>query len=217
MTTKYRRFGSCSFPAIGDPSRNNGPKTDWHGACKGALRNGNGALVVCECECHGFRPLLCLDCGYADHTRGEQVDLTTRTCYDAEACRDRVATRRATSPVLRMIADTIERALNAPPPPAARPSRPRPRSAGFCEHCGEPTRGGRFKAGHDAKLKGELMRAVQSGDAAARAEQSIRGWTGKGHAYTDHPLDAAARILVERAGGERAFLAVRVKERTGGH
>ena len=45
---------------------------------------------------------------------------------------------------------------------------------GVCEHCGERTGGGRFLAGHDAKLKGDLKRAAKEGDAAATAEAQIR-------------------------------------------
>lgn len=45
--------------------------------------------------------------------------------------------------------------------------RSRP-AVGACEHCGEPTKGGRFVPGHDAKLKGDLGREAQSTDPAIR-------------------------------------------------
>lgn len=50
---------------------------------------------------------------------------------------------------------------------------------GKCECCGEPTRGGRFLPGHDAKLVSALMERIRSGDREAYAEIQRRCWTKK--------------------------------------
>jgi hypothetical protein len=88
---------------------------------------------------------------------------------------------------------------------ATRPGRSRaagPRATiGRCEHCGEPTRGGRFLPGHDAKLKGELIREATP---EADAEREIRGW--------GPALLPGSKKLVEQ--GE-SFLRERVMNRIG--
>jgi hypothetical protein len=80
---------------------------------------------------------------------------------------------------------------------------PRQPGAGACEHCGEPTKGGRFVPGHDAKLKGELLR---EGTPGAEAERILRGWSHEA------PSSAAASKLVKQGDG---FLRSRVAARTG--
>jgi hypothetical protein len=58
------------------------------------------------------------------------------------------------------------------------PKKPKPRT-GECECCGEPTRGGRFLPGHDAKLVSTLLERIRSGDDAAYAEMERRNWIKK--------------------------------------
>ena len=47
--------------------------------------------------------------------------------------------------------------------------------------CGEQTLGGKFRPGHDARLKGRLLREARGRDkrtaAKARAELKRRGWS----------------------------------------
>jgi len=60
-----------------------------------------------------------------------------------------------------------------------KPKKPKPR-AGKCECCGEPTRGGRFLPGHDARLASALVARIrESGDLEAYAEMERRGWGKK--------------------------------------
>lgn len=57
--------------------------------------------------------------------------------------------------------------------------KPKPK-AGKCECCGEPTRGGRFLPGHDARLASALVARVRTaGDEKAYAELVRRGWEKK--------------------------------------
>lgn len=48
------------------------------------------------------------------------------------------------------------------------------RKAGRCACCGEPTKGGTFKMGHDARLTGMLLRAARTGDDSALQELATR-------------------------------------------
>lgn len=56
----------------------------------------------------------------------------------------------------------------------------RPKGPGACECCGEPTRGGRFLPGHDARLASALVARIRSGgDSEAYEEMVRRGWEKK--------------------------------------
>ena len=59
-----------------------------------------------------------------------------------------------------------------------KPSPPKP-TTGKCECCGEPTKGGRFLPGHDARLASRLVQQALGGDAAALEELRTRNWTKK--------------------------------------
>jgi hypothetical protein len=60
-----------------------------------------------------------------------------------------------------------------------RKSQPPKPKVGSCECCGEPTRGGRFVPGHDAKLASILRAKVKGGDQDAYEELKRRGWLKK--------------------------------------
>ena len=61
----------------------------------------------------------------------------------------------------------------------ARVGPPKPK-VGACECCGEPTRGGRFLPGHDARLASALVTRIRdNGDPEAYAEMERRGWGKK--------------------------------------
>jgi hypothetical protein len=89
----------------------------------------------------------------------------------------------------------------------SKPRAPRKAGSGFCEHCGEPTKGGRFIPGHDAKLKGELQR---EGTPEAIAEKVIRGWASP----ADLSAQMAKRVSKLVAQGD-GFLRSRIAARTG--
>lgn len=60
----------------------------------------------------------------------------------------------------------------------AAPRRPRVPKAtsGVCDCCGEPTKGGRFLPGHDAKLASRLKDQVKAGSVEAYEEMKRRSW-----------------------------------------
>lgn len=87
----------------------------------------------------------------------------------------------------------------------------RPKGPGVCEHCGEPTKGGRFIPGHDAKLKGDLIR---EGTPEATAERVIRGWATFGDANGKPIVEEAKRVSELVAQGD-GFLRSRIAARIG--
>jgi hypothetical protein len=179
-----QRVWRCNFCATGH-----------HGSCPGAVRNAQpgGKLVKCYC-CE--RSPYCIDCRAT-----EQIDPSTWSCTDKLSCNLRVAERLATSPLHQQLqecrSDSAERArrirlqtevirMGLDPDEIDEFERPQekklrvPRSTtGACECCGEPTRGGRFLPGHDARLASRLVARIKDGDLQAQEEMVNRGWEGK--------------------------------------
>jgi hypothetical protein len=168
-------------------------RSGHHGGCKGHFHstvlvgrtaNTSGTLEerfqVCECSCHSNgNPPRCLNCLATD------TELTTDTgrCVDSEGCSERLAVYLNEHPTMAKLRLANERAraeAGTPERQAEKAAKREQRAAapkvGRCEHCGEPTKGGRFVAGHDAKLKGELKRAAEAGDLDAGAELVLRNW-----------------------------------------
>lgn len=194
------------------------PDPDAHLHCKGSGTNGlhEDHLWFCPCECHVDHPT-CRDCGQRD----VEITLTG-TCVDVDGCVTSRAVRTEKNPIHQQLRQIIEEAerreseraaarsaqraaqrereaaqakAEGRPVPAARPVRtpkvpPEPQRC----HCGcaGMTKGGRFVAGHDARLKGMLVRAARqtppdSGKPAtkkqaihAMAELIARDWPRKG-------------------------------------
>jgi hypothetical protein len=133
---------------------------EYHRRCTGAWPRPDGALVTCPCPRHAgeYRCRICRH----DHTNPDEYDPWGRQCVDHDACATRISRAQASNPV----AKELREATAAP----RRPGRD-------CEcACGGTTRGGRFLPGHDAKLKGRLLRQAADGDQGARDELRRRGW-----------------------------------------
>lgn len=110
---------------------------------------------------------------------------------------------------------------------AERKERAEPRkTTGTCEHCGEPTKGGKFAIGHDAKLKSILAgEALGMGgtsinwklQADALAELMLRGWITKkvdeAEAAKPSKQWVAATKIYNDAKGRDEWLAARIAER----
>ena len=129
-------------------------------------------------QCHG----LCVDvdktveCGCECHTE------------QGSRLRKAVAASNAGGPLPPAVA------VSAPPPPPARRDRPRARGRGpgRCQcGCGGTT-GGRFVAGHDAKLKSQLWASALQGGYKDYAELKLRGWL-KGKDLTKLPIETDTR------------------------
>ena len=166
-------------------------------------------LTICAADWHEHHPT-CWICRSTD----VELDPLRRQCVDGAACADRAQARLESDPrwekwrQFRQDAEDRIAIEEARTPKIRKPRQPgqeRPTS-GRCEHCGEPTKGGRFVAGHDAKLKGDLIRAGAEGDVAAVAEAMARNWYKPGR-YPD--LEEAAFAMVQATETETL-----IKERT---
>lgn len=162
--------------------------TEWgRGPDKARYVVARGRRLLCPHPSHAGQALSCLLCG-------EEGELTDEGhCVDFEGCHERQTIHLAAheryqallacgeaGAAARREADerrARSREDNGDGTPAPRrtrgPARP---TSGRCEHCGEPTKGGRFVAGHDAKLKGDLKRAAESGHLESLIELLVRNW-----------------------------------------
>lgn len=193
-----------------------------HARCRGAILQ-NQTLVVCSCPSHEGEPGRCINCGI----QNDMVDLATRHCTDPEGCVERVETKRRNNPLHTMLQEVQQvaqatKAAKAPAKAKAEPKAPRVARAkvGRCQHCGEPTKGGLFVPGHDAKLKGQLAKIVETttGESVKRkadrvtaaAEMIVRGWVKK--ALPDE-IAPDALAMVEKSKLSEAEFAAKLSER----
>jgi hypothetical protein len=209
---------------------------EHHGSCRGSGPNGAGSTWYCTCECHVEHPT-CRDCG----ARDVEVTLEG-TCIDVEGCATTQQVRTASNPVHKTIREALNHAAQAafikseqdaqkrareraaapsspnggpkasPQPRPARVARPAPTPQRCHDGCGGTTKGGKFLAGHDAKLKGVLVKAArqtppESGKPAtkadairAMAELIARGWPRK---HVDAKITEQAEQLVDQHGIDR--------------
>ena len=88
--------------------------------------------------------------------------------------------------------NTVEQAV-APRTGKGKANQPKVCACG----CGDPTRGGEFAMGHDARHKGNLLKAARNGDAEARAALVGQGWA------TDASIDATGGKPTEEERRQR--------------
>ena len=159
--------------------------TNHHEGCKGQrVRRANtkdGGVIdiheLCDCDCHHtLHPVRCLRC----NTSG--TAFYAGYCTDTELCAQNLETALAQDVTMQKLRSSKEHGRNARAAAGDTPSTAKPapkQKTGSCEHCGQPTKGGRFVAGHDAKLKGDLKRAAEAGDLDALVELIVRNWPVK--------------------------------------
>jgi hypothetical protein len=96
VRTKPTRFGFC--------------QTGQHGSCRGAVANGDGRPVLCDCP-HHRDELKCFQCGHEHHDPAS-FDATNRWCVDRSECAERAEEHRAyvltTSPVVALVHKCVE-------------------------------------------------------------------------------------------------------------
>lgn len=214
-------------------------QSGWHAQCRYAVwspgtpatkspKGPRGLWVTCDCDCHTGNPK-CAECQRATDLREDQP-----TCVDVEDCAAYQAARTAQNPLTPVLREvraaaaaeksrkTAERAERRPAtdpdgapvtrreraPRTVRPARP---TSGRCIHCGAPTKGGLFVAGHDAKLKGILLGAAKSGDVEALAEIVYRGWLKDSRVFDPKVLTKAKALAAHDQAD--ALVGRRVAER----
>lgn len=185
-----------------------------HGRCKGGFINGGGVVTLCACPHHNGETR-CLICGTV--VGQDEFDADFRVCLDAEACADvlhQKAIASAHTPVARMIREVKAQARGLDPDAPAKPKRektdPAQRRQGRpCEcGCGLLTGGGKFRPGHDAKLKAALRGGTRTSH--TYGELLARGWD-KGD--LDNRQKDLGQAEIDQAGGPEEYIATRVAQR----
>lgn len=167
--------------------------------CVIAARNPRLGAFPCRCtKCS--HPAQCLDCR---NTNPDEISVDQYKCIDPDGCRGRISARLERSALWRMLQDcraagAAERARvargrmkimatlppdeedSAAPRPKRKPGAARAKS-GTCLCCGEPTRGGKFLPGHDAKLAAVLRTAMRDGTITTEQTALVTelGWQKK--------------------------------------
>jgi hypothetical protein len=159
----------------------------FHSECPGATHT-NGRVTVCACPHHEGEEIVpnesATACGRCGYTRIDSPRRPTGEgfrCVDVEACNERFERKMDTNPAFRRAVEFRQRQeakrleIARAEFEAGGESRARAKY-GRCEYSGDPTRGGRFLPGNDAKLKGQLIRLADGGSVGAMAELLARGW-----------------------------------------
>lgn len=143
------------------------------------VRNRHASCKNCSCICHTtWNPPRCTQCLEVIQDDGDRV------CADSEGCSARVAKLKQER--------TPYYARKAVAVPQAKEGSKLPPKVGRCQHCGLPTRGGKFLPGHDATLKGQLKRAAEEGSQTAGIELVLRGW------WEDHMVGSDTADLLRQ-------------------
>ncbi len=106
-----------------------------------------GVVWVCGCPCNKGRRK-CANCG---NRNTDEVDPATWECFDIEACKATVENRRANDPFLVQLREIQEKVAMAKTEQAKETKAAKTPKVGKCLVTGEPTKGGLFKPGMDAK------------------------------------------------------------------
>jgi len=104
--------------------------------CKGMIRNGDGSLYQCPCDCFETKVEICTHC----KTTNKSFLGRPWLCEDREACADRSKARLAQDEGYQLLNKYLS-ALG---------------TSASCLCCGKPTRGGKYLPGHNARHQKQL-------------------------------------------------------------
>lgn len=130
-----------------------------------------GIVWACHCNSGGCQEgrRKCADCG---NRNTDEVNPETWTCVDADACRMFVETKRENDPFLvqlREIKETVTMAkIENDKTKAEKVAKTKEPT--FCLVTGEPTKGGLFKPGMDARYVSERVIEVENAKFSAKAK-----------------------------------------------
>ena len=130
--------------------------TNFHDGCKPAARNGSAApnpIVFCGCPVCADKKEhpRCIECGNGTE---QDVDPAIWTCIDQTGCQARIKTKVDADPVIQNIRAVRSSAMVKVAEQKAESAATRAPAApkvGKCLVTGEPTKGGKFKPGMDAR------------------------------------------------------------------
>lgn len=115
---------------------------------------------ICQNEAKGK-----MKCARCNNTKTEEINPETWECLDTEACHSTVQRRLDNNPLiqqLREIKERVDMAKATESKAKAEKAAKAPKEPTFCVCCGEPTKGGKFLPGHDARYVSTLVEAVTS-------------------------------------------------------
>lgn len=197
-----KNFKTCGHCAVGH-----------HGSCAvGTVKRDSsiypsGVVWICGCEEGGCEPgrRKCSDCG---NRVTEEVSEETWQCIDRDACHDTIEALRAANPLYAEIQEAYRRSEmakvennKAKAEKAAKVKEPT-----YCLCCGEPTKGGLFLPGHDARHVSTLVESVTSKnqtEAAARKSLKDDKVSDALIAKFDKSLKLAQEKAAKRAEAEK--------------
>lgn len=160
--------GFCNVP---------GKHPEHHGCAIGTKHRGkhekykNGVVWVCGCPCNEGRRK-CANCGSKNT---DEVDPATWECFDIEACKASIENRRANDPFLVKLRDIQEKVDMAKTEQAKTEKAAKTPKVGKCLVTGEPTKGGLFKPGMDARYVSlRVAEVMEKQSTAAQAKKRMK-------------------------------------------
>ena len=195
--TRPQRTKICGFCA-----------TNSHTRCAIGVRNQAGDKIhPCLCdqaECATRGRHKCTACGNRTAT---EVDPDTWECIDRDACRALIEARREASPLSRELREARRSADMAKVENAEKKATAKAeKEPTYCLVTGEPTKGGLFKPGMDARYVSNMVEAVTSKsttEAKARKQMKDDGVSEKLIAKFDKSLALAREKAEKRAQAEK--------------
>lgn len=136
--------------------------TGNHNRCVLAIAKAiKGATWVCQCTTcgGGTKRVVCMKCR---NDIGDDIG-DDRYCIDRTACSARVASRLAADPLIQQISRIRENIMTAQAEGKTTSTKAKVVKVGKCLVTGEPTKGGKFKPGMDAKYVSLRVEEVMSG------------------------------------------------------
>lgn len=136
------------------------------------LKFPGGIVWMCSCECNIGRR----KCANCNNRNTDEVSAATWTCIDAEACQVAVETKRANNPLLVQLREIQETAMAKIEENKAQKATQEKaaKEPTFCLVTGEPTSGGLFKPGMDARYVSERIKSVVDANFTKKSEQDAR-------------------------------------------
>lgn len=137
------------------------PGNERHDLCPSAVES-NGKAYRCPCGCERSRQIRCFTCNRRENadTPNPQISTATWRCIDVDACAAELEARLATNPTIAMVRSIARDNGQRFEKPTLPRTSPAARKEGKCLHCGEPTKGGLFRPGHDAAWLSQMVNEI---------------------------------------------------------
>lgn len=132
----------------------------------------NGIVWICSCDCNIGRR----KCAHCNNRVTEEIDPDTWECRDVEACRALVNEKRAKDPFLNQLRE-IKESVNMAKVEENKQKAEKvqaEKAPTFCLVTGEPTKGGLFKPGMDARYVSLRVKEVEEAGFTAKATDAAR-------------------------------------------